>query len=323
MPGLPLVARIDGRSFSRFTSGMRRPFDQEMADLMVETAKYVVSNVSGARVAMTQSDEINVVIDPFGTPSAAEVLRRLEGYLANLGEDEDDCGQGTFDGGARPDDDPGFMDRHDFDGAREVDFVETTAAVRGWIEEIRASRRVPEQAVEFMFGGRLFKLTSVIAAMATARFLTGAVRLWPDRCARQLPLFDCRVFEVPSREEAVNVLLWREADATKNAVSMAARAHFPHSRLQGKSGSQMREMLMLEHGVNFDDYPARFKRGAYVQRRTVARELDASVLSGIPEGRRPSGPVFRNETVVLDMPPLRQVPNRVEVLLDGAEPVRG
>jgi predicted DNA-binding transcriptional regulator YafY len=85
----------------------------------------------------------------------------------------------------------------------------------------------------------------------------------------------------------------------------------------------MREMLLREHGVTFDDYPARFKRGAYVQRRTVERELDASVLAGIPEGRRPSGPVLRTETLVLDLPPLRQISNRVEVLLDGAELVGG
>lgn len=32
MPGLPVVARLDGRGFSRFTKGMDRPFDQRMID---------------------------------------------------------------------------------------------------------------------------------------------------------------------------------------------------------------------------------------------------------------------------------------------------
>jgi hypothetical protein len=77
---------------------------------------------------------------------------------------------------------------------------------------------------------------------------------------------------------------------------------------------------LLEHGVNFNDYPARFKRGVYVQRRTFERTLDAATLAKIPEGRRPTGPIMRSETVVLDLPPIRKVVNRVEVLLDGAEP---
>lgn len=146
------------------------------------------------------------------------------------------------------------------------------------------------------------------------------MRLWPERCARQLPTFDARVFEVPTRDEAVAALVWRELDATKNAVSMSARAHFPQARLQGRTSAQMQEMLFQEKGVNFNDYPARFKRGVYLQRRTVAWELPPERRALIPEGKRPTGPVLRSEVVCLDLPPITRVPNRVEVLLDGAEP---
>jgi tRNA(His) 5'-end guanylyltransferase len=50
----------------------------------------------------------------------------------------------------------------------------------------------------------------------------------------------------------------------------------------------MQEMLFQEEGINFNDYPARFKRGAYVQRRTFEKELDANRLAAIPEGKRPA-----------------------------------
>lgn len=57
---LPIYARIDGRSFSRFTRGMDRPFDRRMSDAMVQTTSYLVDQTH-ARLGYTQSDEISLV----------------------------------------------------------------------------------------------------------------------------------------------------------------------------------------------------------------------------------------------------------------------
>ena len=92
---------------------------------------------------------------------------------------------------------------------------------------------------ELPFGGRIFKFVSVLASSATAKFLSGAMNIWPDRCNNMLPRFDCRCFEVPDKETAVKALRWREIDATKNAVSMAARAYFSHKEVDGKTSAQM------------------------------------------------------------------------------------
>ena len=35
IPMIPIYARIDGRSFSKFTKGMKRPFDEDMSWIMV------------------------------------------------------------------------------------------------------------------------------------------------------------------------------------------------------------------------------------------------------------------------------------------------
>lgn len=174
-----------------------------------------------------------------------------------------------------------------------------------------------------LFGGRLFKLTSVLASMATARFMMGAISLWPEKVTRSPPVFDARVFEVPTREEAVNAIMWREWDATKNAISMAASAHFSPMQLHGKNGAEMQEMLFSERGINFNDYPAGFKRGTYVQRRLYEKTLDEETLARIPPGKRPTGPVMRSEVAVLELPPLAKVPNRVAVLMDAEPPARG
>ena len=59
-PRKPIYARIDGRSFSRFTRGMERPFDVKMIDAMVATTKHLVAETH-ARIGYTQSDEISLV----------------------------------------------------------------------------------------------------------------------------------------------------------------------------------------------------------------------------------------------------------------------
>jgi len=60
LPLAPIVARIDGRSFSTFTKDLERPFCQSLHDLMVQTTKHLVEE-TGALLGYTQSDEISLV----------------------------------------------------------------------------------------------------------------------------------------------------------------------------------------------------------------------------------------------------------------------
>lgn len=63
MPGLPLLARLDGRSFHSYTKGLERPFDLRMSQCMLETTKCLVENTH-ASVGYTQSDEISLLWIP-------------------------------------------------------------------------------------------------------------------------------------------------------------------------------------------------------------------------------------------------------------------
>lgn len=58
-PYLPLMARIDGKCFSKFTNGLSRPFDRRFVKLMVETTKHLV-DISEAKLGYCQSDEISL-----------------------------------------------------------------------------------------------------------------------------------------------------------------------------------------------------------------------------------------------------------------------
>lgn len=81
------------------------------------------------------------------------------------------------------------------------------------------------------------------------------------KAAEKGAMFDARVFNIP-KEEVCNCVLWRQNDATRNSVEMVAQAHFSHGVLQNKSQSQMQNMLMLEKGINWNDFPVHQKRGS-------------------------------------------------------------
>jgi len=55
-----VCVRLDGRSFSRFTKGLDRPFDLDMAMCMINTTKGLVHEF-GAHIGYTQSDEISLI----------------------------------------------------------------------------------------------------------------------------------------------------------------------------------------------------------------------------------------------------------------------
>src|SRR5689334_13453825 len=60
MPRLPACARIDGRTFHRFTHGLARPFDERLSRLMIEVLRFLVQE-TGAPIGYTQSDEFSLV----------------------------------------------------------------------------------------------------------------------------------------------------------------------------------------------------------------------------------------------------------------------
>ena len=245
MPLLPVLARVDGRSFHTFTRDFRRPYDEGMSQLMADTA-LLLAEETNACMAYTQSDEITLA----------------------------------------------------------------------WLSK--------EPKSQIWFAGRHSKMVSQIAALATLHFYRLLVERMP-KYAPRLPSFDGRVWQVPNVEEGANVFLWRELDATKNSISMAAQSVYSHKELHQKNGSQKQEML-FQRGINWNDYPAFFKRGSYIQRRTVQKPFSAGEIEKLPPlhlaRANPDLLVERSDWRVLDMPPFASLSNRAAVIFDGAEPIK-
>lgn len=226
MPGLPVLARMDGRAFHTWTKGLERPLDPGFRALMVETTAALVKETS-ALCGYTQSDEITLL----------------------------------------------------------------------WAE--------PD-----LFDGRVVKLATILASIATAAFNLGVAKHLPGKVG-QIAHFDARVFSVPSREEAFNAFLWREQDATRNSIASAAQSVCTRSELHGKNSNEQQE-LMFQKGINWNDYPASFKRGTWLMWEQVSRPFSAEELEDLPPQhnarKNPNLVVQRRVLTEVSPPPLGSIP---------------
>lgn len=62
---MPIIIRLDGRSFHTFTKGFKKPFDDILVKTMQDTMKYLCENIQGCVLGYTQSDEISLVLTDY------------------------------------------------------------------------------------------------------------------------------------------------------------------------------------------------------------------------------------------------------------------
>jgi tRNA(His) 5'-end guanylyltransferase len=138
------------------------------------------------------------------------------------------------------------------------------------------------------FDGNLQKMASIAASLATAKFnqlrmirfaknnvdpMATLASSLSDQTIRpneienfKLAMFDARVFQIPYQEEVINYFIWRQQDATRNSISSVAQAYFSDKELHGKKTNQMQDMLMMEKGINWNDFTPREKRGSLIRK---------------------------------------------------------
>ena len=134
------------------------------------------------------------------------------------------------------------------------------------------------------FSGRIQKLASVFAATCSVKFNHLLSQNMPEKFD-DLPIFDCRIFNVPTKELAVLAVFWRYCDAVKNSVSMATSAYYPHTELMNKKSSEKVEMLH-QKGISFADYDERYKSGTFILNKKIELPLTEQDLLKVPEKKR-------------------------------------
>lgn len=154
------------------------------------------------------------------------------------------------------------------------------------------------------------KLCSIIASMATMAFNKAFAKNVEELRKKEVSyytrvlkeavekgaMFDCRCFNIP-KEEVTNCIYWRQLDATRNSIQMVGQANFSHTELQNKSCNDIQDMLMLQKGINWNDFPTHLKRGSCCIKEEYK---DSSVLPDMQVTRTrwivdQEIPIFKNE----------------------------
>lgn len=132
------------------------------------------------------------------------------------------------------------------------------------------------------FSYRTDKLCSISASMATLKFnqtFADNASKWCDDyfeawhhseeedkyletlndCINKGAMFDARCFNIP-KEEATNLVYWRQVDAVRNSIQSMGQAHFSHKQLMNKTTKEVRQMLE-DNGTLWEDRPVAERRG--------------------------------------------------------------
>ena len=154
---------------------------------------------------------------------------------------------------------------------------------------------------ESWYGGIIQKIASISASIASAKFnqLRTLRNLQPndedrnfifddDLLKLKLAYFDCRVFQIPFVEEAINIFQWRQQDATRNSISSVAQSLYSHKQLEGKNSSELQEMIFAK-GINWNDLDEGKKRGRLIVK--VQKEITTD-----------KGTAIRNKWEVVETP---------------------
>jgi tRNA(His) 5'-end guanylyltransferase len=157
----------------------------------------------------------------------------------------------------------------DMDTVAEALCAEISGTVMAYTQSDEISILVTDfgsHSTEPWFGGVVAKQLSISASLATA--------VLNERRPGKRALFDARAFTISDPVEVANYFIWRQRDAVRNSISMAAQAVFSHKRLHGVSSGGMQELLFTEAGINWNDYPDGCKRGRIAVRQTGERAVE-------------------------------------------------
>jgi tRNA(His) 5'-end guanylyltransferase len=142
---------------------------------------------------------------------------------------------------------------------------------------------------DIFFGGRMCKMQSIIASLATAKFnqlmlvyniqknnytinnkdvidTTDVVDYIYESSLYQ---FDCKVWDVPTADDAMAWFLFRNIDCIRNGKQQTAQTYLSHKELMGKHTDDQIQLLKDNCGIDWNQFNEGEKYGRLVVKRDV------------------------------------------------------
>ena len=151
-------------------------------------------------------------------------------------------------------------------------------------DEISLIIRKNDPEGDVFFDGRMCKMQSIIASLATSRFtqfmMENILKSIPtcasaenvrDMCieaVKNSPLyqFDCKVWNVDSANDAMAWLLFRNIDCVRNSKQQTAQTYLPHKKLMSLNTDEQISLLKQEKNVDWNEFDDGKKYGRFIKK---------------------------------------------------------
>lgn len=153
-------------------------------------------------------------------------------------------------------------------------------------DEISLIIKKNEPEGDVFFGGRMCKMQSIIASLATSKFsqvmMANRLKDIPT-CAssenvlemcignvKSSPLyqFDCKVWNVDNANDAMAWLLFRNIDCVRNSKQQTCQTYLPHKALMSKNSDEQVELLKQEKNIDWNEFDDGKKYGRFIKKTT-------------------------------------------------------
>ena len=171
-------------------------------------------------------------------------------------------------------------------------------------DEISLIIKKTEPDGDIFFGGRLCKMQSIIASLATAKFnqlmmvynitknnyfftredtadtiydIVDAVDVITNSPLYQ---FDCKVWDVDNANDAMAWLLFRNIDCIRNSKQQTAQTYILHKELVGLHTDEQIALLKERLGIDWNKYKDELKYGRFVYRESAMfqKEINGKIV---------------------------------------------
>ena len=171
-------------------------------------------------------------------------------------------------------------------------------------DEISLIIKKTEPNGDIFFGGRLCKMQSIIASLATAKFnqlmmvynitknnyfftredtadtlydIVDAVDVITNSPLYQ---FDCKVWDVDNANDVMAWLLFRNIDCIRNSKQQTAQTYLSHKELVGLHTDEQIALLNERHGTDWNRYKDGLKYGRFVYRESAMfqKEINGKIV---------------------------------------------
>ena len=160
-------------------------------------------------------------------------------------------------------------------------------------DEITLLIKKPNFESDIFFGGRLCKMQSIIASIVTSKFnqlllkynisknsysntledcdttLYNVKDVLDYIDVQKLCQFDCKVWDVPTENDAITWFLFRNIDCIRNSKQQTAQSYLPHKLLLNKSADEQIQLLYEKEGIDWSKFNENLKYGRIITKEKV------------------------------------------------------